>query len=366
MKITLISLFCIVFGMAFSQPYMPLSDSSRFKSDSYIPKINVYLDRFLYVDTFLSQKTELPPFEWGNIQSRPDFKSVAYSGNYSDLAFAPDLNHLPNYYEKGATDTMYKSIHYFPELSLVGNTLGSGGNTVSITTTNVVEGTGLYWTTSRFNSSFSGKSTSDLSEGANLYYTSSRFNASFAAKSTSDLAEGGNLYYTNARVNAVAPTLSGSGAVGTWGINTTGNAGTATKLSTARTINGVSFDGTSNITVPSVALTYNSSTRTFGTTGFTPSPTPFKVYYTITISCTATIGSNASGSVALQYFDGSVWQDFATIGNSNTVTLAIALNSVNTQTAVLSGEFPGNTQIRLNPTSSGTTAITFVKGREVY
>lgn len=35
----------------------------------------------------------------------------------------------------------------------------------------------------------------------------------------------------------------------------TGNAGTATKLATARTINGVSFDGTANITLPTAAVT---------------------------------------------------------------------------------------------------------------
>ena len=39
----------------------------------------------------------------------------------------------------------------------------------------------------------------------------------------------------------------GTGATGTWGINITGNAATATKLATARTIWGQSFDGTGNI-----------------------------------------------------------------------------------------------------------------------
>lgn len=40
----------------------------------------------------------------------------------------------------------------------------------------------------------------------------------------------------------------GTGATGTWGINITGNAMTATTLKTARTINGTSFDGSANIT----------------------------------------------------------------------------------------------------------------------
>jgi hypothetical protein len=66
----------------------------------------------------------------------------------------------------------------------------------------------LYYTTTRFNSAFSGKSTSDLSEGSNLYYTSARANSDFdtrlATKDTGDLSEGSNLYYTDARVQAVS------------------------------------------------------------------------------------------------------------------------------------------------------------------
>lgn len=48
--------------------------------------------------------------------------------------------------------------------------------------------------------------TSDIAEGTNLYYTSARFNTAFAAKSTTDLAEGSNLYFTTARVLATALT----------------------------------------------------------------------------------------------------------------------------------------------------------------
>ncbi len=48
--------------------------------------------------------------------------------------------------------------------------------------------------------------------------------------------------------NEFAPTKTGGGASGTWGISVTGNASTATTLQTARTINGTSFNGSSNIT----------------------------------------------------------------------------------------------------------------------
>jgi hypothetical protein len=55
--------------------------------------------------------------------------------------------------------------------------------------------------------------------------------------------------FVNAEIANDAPTKTGDGASGTWGVSVTGNAATATALQTARTINGVSFNGTANITV---------------------------------------------------------------------------------------------------------------------
>lgn len=49
--------------------------------------------------------------------------------------------------------------------------------------------------------------TTEINEGTNLYYTAARFNSAFSSKSTSDLSEGTNLYFTNAR--AIASTLTG-------------------------------------------------------------------------------------------------------------------------------------------------------------
>ena len=50
--------------------------------------------------------------------------------------------------------------------------------------------------------------------------------------------------------NSYAPSLTGSGASGTWGINISGNAASATKLANSRTIWGRSFDGTENVSGP--------------------------------------------------------------------------------------------------------------------
>jgi hypothetical protein len=78
-------------------------------------------------------------------------------------------------------------------------------------TTNLSEGDNLYYTQTRFNSAFSAKSTSDLTEGTNLYYTATRFNTAFSGKSTTDLSEGTNQYFTNARARA-AISVTGSGS----------------------------------------------------------------------------------------------------------------------------------------------------------
>ena len=85
--------------------------------------------------------------------------------------------------------------------------------------------------------------------------------------------------FVNAEIANDAPTKTGSGASGTWGISITGNAATATsatsattagtctgnaatatKLATARTIGGVSFDGTANINLAGVNATGNQDT----------------------------------------------------------------------------------------------------------
>ena len=65
--------------------------------------------------------------------------------------------------------------------------------------------------------------------------------------SASSLSWGDSPILHSGNYNSYAPTLTGTGASGTWGISISGNAASATKLATARKIWGQSFDGTSNI-----------------------------------------------------------------------------------------------------------------------
>ena len=80
-------------------------------------------------------------------------------------------------------------------------------------TSDLSEGTNLYYTNARADARIAAADTDDLSEGStNLYFTNARADARIAlqaganldlsSKTTSDLSEGTNLYYTNARVDA--------------------------------------------------------------------------------------------------------------------------------------------------------------------
>ena len=60
---------------------------------------------------------------------------------------------------------------------------------------------------------FTGFTTTNLTEGTNLYYTDGRFDTRFASKSTSNLTEGSNLYYTTTRTNSDAGALIDSAYV---------------------------------------------------------------------------------------------------------------------------------------------------------
>lgn len=74
----------------------------------------------------------------------------------------------------------------------------------------------------------------------------------------------GNLVLHAGNYTSYSPSLTGSGASGSWGISVTGNASTASTLQTARTINGTSFNGSANITTANWGA---SRTLTVGNTG---------------------------------------------------------------------------------------------------
>nr|BAR36718.1 hypothetical protein [uncultured Mediterranean phage uvMED] len=123
--------------------------------------------------------------------------------------------------------------------------------------------------------------TGDIAESGNLYYTDARARAAisegstqlsynsgtgvltFTQGNTDTVAEGSsNLYYTDTRVATKIDSYVDKAFVDNLSVvaaSATGNAGSATILQTARTIAGVSFNGSANISLDTSNITEDSS-----------------------------------------------------------------------------------------------------------
>lgn len=135
------------------------------------------------------------------------------------------------------------------------------GGSITLTTTNIAEGTNLYWTDARFDSRFGTKTTTNLAEGTNLYYTQARFNTAFDAKTTTDLDEGTNLYYTDARSRAAIS----ENAVGLDYSNTSGVLSLTSGYAIPTTVKLGEYDTAYNRSIVSAAVT-GTGTKTLSLT----------------------------------------------------------------------------------------------------
>ena len=105
--------------------------------------------------------------------------------------------------------------------------------------------------------------TGDLTEGSNLYHTTARVNSAIDSRVNATFINNLTIVADTATALANARTIGGVSFDGTANINlpgvnasgnqdTSGNAATATALETARNIHGVAFDGTGNIDLSEV------------------------------------------------------------------------------------------------------------------
>ncbi len=120
------------------------------------------------------------------------------------------------------------------------------------------------WALTTSTRNLTGFDTDDLSEGStNLYHTTARVNSAIDSRVNASFINNLTIVADTATALANARTIGGVSFDGTANINlpgvnatgnqdTSGNAATATALETARNIHGVSFDGTGNIDLSEV------------------------------------------------------------------------------------------------------------------
>jgi hypothetical protein len=159
--------------------------------------------------------------------------------------------------------------------SVNGYTTGS----ITLTSSDIAEGTNLYFNNSRVRSAVDGFLSGDApisytsgtgkisitqaTTNSNGYLSSTDWN-SFNNKQNSFGNQIANTFYAGPNAISGAPSFRAIAAedIPTLNQNTTGNAATADALSTARTINGIGFNGTANISILANTpynLTFNNS-----------------------------------------------------------------------------------------------------------
>ena len=144
-------------------------------------------------------------------------------------------------------------------------------------------------------SDISNHSTSDLTEGSNLYYTDARANSAFdtrlATKDTGDLTEGSNLYYTDARADARVNLQTGANLDLSSKSTSDLSEGTNEYFTTARARSSISASGD---------ISYNSST---GVISFTAAAAPVTSVNTFTGAVVLDSDDISEGSTNLYYTD---------------------------------------------------------------
>ena len=308
---------------------------------------------------------------------------------------------IPTIKENGSTEgTNITSLDFTTGLNVV---VSSGEAVISVdaTTSNISEGTrlyftnaradarvnavlpdtdslsegssNLYYTTARFNTDFSGRTTTNLTEGTNLYFTNGRFDTRFGLKTTTDLSEGTNLYHTTARVRA-ALSADDNGGLGSFSYNSSTGAYTYTGPSNADIRGLVSHSDAGGMG----SFSYASSTGVFTYTG--PAEADIRALF----SGGAGIAKNSSGEFSISSGDGisigtdSVAVDSTVVRTSGTQT--IGGNKTFSNNVTVTGDFTVNgtsttintgtltvedNKILVNSAQTGTPASSVTAGIEV-
>jgi len=207
--------------------------------------------------------------------------STNSTGNALTISLNPNISGLTSVAATSFTGALTGNSSTATTLLTSRNIAGvafNGSADISLSTSNITEGSNLYYTQSRFDSAFSAKSTTNLPEGTNLYFTDARADArvnlqtganlDLSSKTTSDLAEGSNKYFTDERTDDRVASL----IVASTGLSSVYNdaAGSLTLTNTApdQTVALTGGTGiTTSGTYPNFTITNDSPDQTVSVTG---------------------------------------------------------------------------------------------------
>ena len=207
-----------------------------------------------------------------------------------------------------------------------------------------------------------------------------------ADATTNDIAEGTNQYFTQTRArNSISVNSIGSSGVATYDALTgviavpnygLGNSATATALQNARLINGVSFNGTADITIfdntkqplntnltsigalaNSTGLLYNNGTGGFSYLSATTTNISegTNLYYTNTRAISSVLTSYTSGAGTISATDTILSAIQKLNGNIAAITAGSGINSLNSLTSLNQTFATGTTGTDFNIASATST-----------
>lgn len=136
------------------------------------------------------------------------------------------------------------------------------------------------------------------------------------------------------------------------------------------TITDADFIANWPITGIPAAPSYTNPTRSLNSAFQISSTRNTKVTYAVSIAATLSLSGGQLGTVVLEYADDSGFTTnvvtVQTSANGNTGTLALGLNTVQTGTALLSGDIPASKYVRLRTVNTtGTPTFTMGTAQEV-
>jgi len=364
--------------------YLTLADTVLFKPARYVPTMQTFGFNIGFDGSGVFYPAARPDYRF-DIDVLPNLASVALSGSYYDLSYAPDLNNIPVYWHKFESDTLYANAR---------NTITIMNGTTAITQNMQASRTFSLPAIMNYSAGYGEIMTGTAPNmvikadtgSANGLMSKDRAAASIASINSS-IASKAPLT-RSLTINGVSQDLSANRAwtiptgttsySGSTGINVTNTVITNTapdQVVNLTGIKGVSISGTyPNFTISLAEPTINNNpvrgvTTSTSSTGFTISPNFSTVYYYVTCSVSnPLLAGSSTATVYLEYSlnGGSTWTAvLQPAGNLSSVALAVAIQITNGQTTMIGGGIPGGANVRIRYATTGTGTVTYIGGQEI-